>query len=253
MKFLVTNDDGITAPGIRAVVETLRGLGEVVVVAPDKERSGTGHAITFQQPLRITETEDFKGVQGCFVVDGSPVDCVKIAIQGMGYGPDLVVSGINLGANLGTDVLYSGTVGAAFEAAILGFPALAVSLCGKASYLPTASFFLERMLKENPFPYPKGGVLNMNVPALSIEEVAGFLPVALGVRVYNNIFEKRVDPRGRPYYWLGGFPATHEELKEDVDIGAIEKGYVSLTPLCVDRTDYACLDAWLKKETLSSS
>lgn len=240
MKFLVTNDDGIDASGIKYLVDSLQDYGEVCVVAPSQERSGTGHAITTHQPLRLTKVERFPGVES-YMVDGTPTDCVKMALQALGYQPDLVVSGINLGANLGTDVLYSGTVAAAIEGVICGFPAMAVSLCGEASFLPTATEYLQRIIFEVRLPMPRDGLLNINVPAIPLNEIRGVQATRLGVRVYNNTFEKRFDPRGLPYYWMGGSPANLHG-QEGVDHFAVENGYVSVTPIHFDLTNYGLLN-----------
>jgi len=159
MKILVTNDDGIFAPGIRSLANALASFGEVHVVAPTQEQSGTGHAITVHRPLRLSAVTAIPGVESCHMLDGTPADCVKMAIQGMGLTPDIVVSGINLGANLGTDVLYSGTVSAAIESVILGIPAIAVSLCGAHSMLSTAEEVVRKTFLEIKKRLPSDGLL----------------------------------------------------------------------------------------------
>ncbi len=238
MRFLVTNDDGIYAPGIKALAQTLNAFGEVIIIAPDQERSGVGHGITVHHPLRVEKVELFPEVRECYMVDGTPADCVKIAIQGLDIQPDMVVSGINLGANLGTDVLYSGTVSAAIEGVLLGVPSLAISVCKNISYLPTATYFLTRLLFELKTPLPKDGLLNVNVPALRQDEVKGILATKLGVRLYKNEFVKRLDPQGKAYYWMKGVPYAPAS-ESDHDHVAIEQGYVSVTPIQFDLTYHA--------------
>jgi len=240
MKILVTNDDGIFAPGIRSLANALASFGEVHVVAPTQEQSGTGHAITVHRPLRLSAVTAIPGVESCHMLDGTPADCVKMAIQGMGLTPDIVVSGINLGANLGTDVLYSGTVSAAIESVILGIPAIAVSLCGAHSMLSTAEEVVRKTFLEIKKRLPSDGLLNINVPALPLESIKGIKATTLGIRQYNNTFEKRLDPRGVPYYWMGGNPASSSS-ETDNDHMAIEEGFVSVTPIHFNLTYYKVL------------
>ena len=245
MRILLSNDDGIHARGLRMLVESVGSLGEVVVVAPDRERSATGHSITVHRPLRAKKI----GIPGFAVqswaVDGTPADCVKLAIEDLLVDPpDLVISGINLGPNLGTDVLYSGTVSAAMEGAINGFPAVAVSLASYCyqDFTPSGGFIrkLVPLLREAGL--PRNMLLNINIPGT--EQPRGVKITRLGNRRYVNIFEKRTDPRGRIYYWMAGEPLEAEEDKEDgcgTDVDAVKNNYISITPLQLDLTDYATI------------
>jgi 5'-nucleotidase len=249
MRILASNDDGIHARGMRILVGCLTALGDVFIVAPDRQRSATGLSITMHRPLRVKKVKipGFK-VTG-WAVDGTPADCIKLAIEDLLEGPpDLVVSGINLGPNLGNDILYSGTVSAAIEGAINGFPALAVSLASYSSEdYSGASIFLKNFLPV----LAKGGLrpgtlLNINVPAT--ERPCGVKITRLGSRRYVNIFEKRVDPRGRLYYWLAGEPVEPEDGAVETDVEAVKNNYISITPLQLDLTDYKAFD-WLKHLT----
>ncbi len=240
MRFLVTNDDGIYAPGIRTLVETLTSFGEVVVVAPHQERSGVGHGITVNHPLRVHQIELFQDVPECYMVDGTPADCVKLAIQGLDRKPDLVVSGINIGANLGTDVLYSGTVSAAMEGTLLGIPSMAISLCKTEEFLATAAHYVAYLLFDRKIPFPSDGLLNVNVPSLPTKQVKGIRTTKLSIRLYNNEFDKRQDPQGKSYYWMKGIPYAPES-GQDHDHVAIDQGFVSVTPIHFDLTHHAFL------------
>ncbi|HHT42691.1 MAG TPA: 5'/3'-nucleotidase SurE [Firmicutes bacterium] len=248
MKFLVVNDDGITAPGLAALKEVLEGRGEVVVIAPQDQHSGMSHAITLYQPIRLRKQE-----QG-YTVTGTPADCVKMAVHGLGYKPDLILSGINNGANLGMDVLYSGTVAAALEGVLNGIPSIAVSLCGALEFLPSATQILEELLfaepgfVNKPELMPQGGVININIPALPRENIRGVLFTSLGVRRYEGILDRRSDPRGGCYYWLGGTPGILESDDLDIDLVAVDQGYVSITPLKLDLTYYEELERLRKQK-----
>ena len=207
MKILVCNDDGIWAKGISELAKAMQSMGEITVVAPDVERSATGHAITIHDPLRVRETtlweSDIKG----YSLTGTPADCVKFGVSMiMDEPPDLVVSGINRGPNLGTDVLYSGTVSAAIEGAILGIPAMAVSLDSydDEDYSFAAQAALEIAKKIVEYHLPADILLNVNVPAISGNLCKGIKVTKLGVRKYKENYIKRVDPRGGVYYWLNG-------------------------------------------------
>ncbi|NLJ80989.1 MAG: 5'/3'-nucleotidase SurE [Firmicutes bacterium] len=238
MKLLVVNDDGIHAPGLGALLESTAKHGQTTIIAPHQERSGMSHAITVNRPLRLTQVK-----QG-YVLDGTPADCVKMGLLGLKLQPDFVLSGINGGANLGTDVLYSGTVSAALEAVLLGVPALAFSLCGSSCFLETATHYVSQLLFEKPGILfqpdliPKDGILNINIPALPIQEIKGLRITRLGVRKYKEILEERVDPRGVSYYWMGGRPAFLEAEEKDIDLVAVEQGYISVTPLQFDLTNH---------------
>jgi 5'-nucleotidase len=230
---LVTNDDGIHAPGIAALATALDTAGEVWVVAPDRERSAVGHALTLHRPL----TADQLGPRR-FAVNGTPSDCVNLALLGLlPVRPQLVVAGVNAGSNLGDDVTYSGTVSAALEAALLGVPGLAVSLVqptGPASYRPAAraAARLTRLLLRDP---ARGAtLLNVNVPP---GQPRGVKLTRLGRRLYSEKVVERRDPRGRRYFWIGVGPPAWE-AGEDTDYAAVHAGYVSVTPLVLDLTDY---------------
>jgi len=239
---LLTNDDGIYAPGIHALrtrLESIAGL-EVWAVAPDRERSASGHAITMYRPLFPLKADIAGALSPCYSVTGTPADSAKLAIEALlPRRPDLVISGINRGANLGTDLFYSGTVAAALEGPILGIPAIAASLDSWDSqdYSVAADFasdLAQKVLKEG---LPEGTLLNVNVPALARAEIKGVRVTKMGRRLYRDQWDRRTDPRGRTYYWLAG------ELMEldndpDSDVATVEAGYISLTPIHLDLTRY---------------
>lgn len=244
---LVTNDDGVTAPGLLALVKSLRDLGKITVLAPDRNWSASGHVKTLHRPLRAREVELEDGTPA-LASDGAPSDCVALAVLGLIKEEiDLVVSGINPNANLGHDVTYSGTVTAAMEAVIWGIPGLAVSLdspenhLGQLEYAPAAR--LARRVAERVL---EGGissevVLNLNVPGTPEEEINGLQVTRQGLRVYHDELVIRQDPRGTPYYWIGGDPPTGVP-DTGTDIGALAAGYASLTPLRLDLTSHRSLD-----------
>jgi 5'-nucleotidase len=237
---LVTNDDGITAPGLFALVEALRELGEVSVLAPDRNWSASGHVKTLHRPLRVKEVKLQDG-SPALASDGAPSDCVALAVLGLISDLDLVVSGINPNPNVGHDVTYSGTVTAAMEAVIWGLPGLAVSLespenhLGLVDYAPAADIakkVADAMLTRE---MPPETVLNLNVPGLPLQEIKGLQVTRQGLRVYHDELLVRTDPRGIPYYWIGGDPPTGVP-DQGTDIGALKAGYASLTPLKLDLT-----------------
>lgn len=237
---LVTNDDGITAPGLFALVDALRELGEVSVLAPDRNWSASGHVKTLHRPLRAKEIKLQDGTPA-LASDGAPSDCVALAVLGLVSDVDLVVSGINPNPNVGHDVTYSGTVTAAMEAVIWGIPGLAVSLespenhLGEVDYAPAALIatkVAELMLSSH---MPADIVLNLNVPGLPLPEIKGLQVTRQGLRVYHDELLIRSDPRGVPYYWIGGDPPTGIP-DQGTDIGALKAGYASLTPLNLDLT-----------------
>ena len=243
---LVTNDDGVTAPGLFALVIALRGLGDVSVLAPDRNWSASGHVKTLHRPLRVKEIQLQDGSRA-LASDGAPSDCVALAVMGILSDIDLVVSGINPHANIGHDMTYSGTVTAAMEAVISGLPGLAVSLDspdnhpGELDYEPAAEYarrVAELILKKK---FPKEVVLNLNVPYLPLKEIKGMQVTRQGLRIYHDELIKRDDPRGVPYYWLGGDPPGGI-LEQGTDYGAIKSGYASLTPLNLDLTAEDSLD-----------
>ncbi|WP_406678542.1 5'/3'-nucleotidase SurE [Moorella sp. ACPs] len=241
MVILVTNDDGIHATGIKALSLALTAIGKVVVVAPEKERSAIGHGITMHKPLRVTEVPWEEPIGKGLAINGTPADCVKLALDALLDEPAaMVVSGINRGENLGTDVLYSGTVSGAIEGCINGLPSLAVSLVGEEEFDFTfAASFTARLAREIlNRGLPQGTLLNVNVPHLPEAEIKGIAITRLGRRRYINTVSGRKDPRGRAYYWLAG---EKEDLDQgpDTDIGALRCGFISLTPLQLDLTHYA--------------
>ncbi len=242
MQILVTNDDGVSAPGLLALAQALRALGEVTVLAPDHNWSASGHVKTMERPLRVRETRLADG-SPAYASDGAPSDCVALALLGLlPQKVDLVVSGINPNANLGHDVTYSGTVTAAMEAVIAGVPGIAVSLDsppehGPLDYLPAAEIALRvarRVAREG---LPAGILLNVNVPYLPASEMRGLMITRQGLRVYRDALDRRVDPRGKPYYWIGGEAPTGVD-EAGTDFGALKAGYVSITPLQLDLTAF---------------
>jgi 5'-nucleotidase len=246
VKILLTNDDGINARGIRALVEVLAGTAELYVAAPDRQRSATGHSITVFEPI-ITKRLEIKGVKKAWMIKGTPVDCVKLAISRLiDEDLDLVVSGINHGSNLGTDVLYSGTVSAAAEGLIMGVPAIAVSLTTfdqDADFNFAARFtkkFIKTIMRHGMEPTT---LINLNIPAISAGNIKGIRITRLGVRNYDNLFDERQDPHGNYYYWMGG-GVREEEQEKDSDVLAIEEGYISVTPIHLDLTDYKLIEKY---------
>jgi len=243
LRILVTNDDGIDAPGLLSLQKALRGVGEVTVLAPDHNWSAAGHTKTMHKPLRVDQTTLPDGTLA-YMTTGAPSDCVVLAVLGiLDHQPDLVVSGINQGANVGHDITYSGTVAAAMEAVISGIPALAVSLDSYQSQdfayaarfaARLAKLVLERGLPSNSF-------LNVNVPAVPSDEIAGVKITRLGQRVYHDRLVERQDPRGRNYYWIGGEPPSGVP-EEGTDIWALANNYVSITPLHLDMTEYQMME-----------
>jgi 5'-nucleotidase len=239
----VTNDDGVTAPGLLALAQEMRKIGNVLVLAPDRNWSGQGHVKTIGHPLRVREVQLADG-STAFTSDGAPSDCVALAL--LGYFEkkiDLVVSGINPMPNIGHDVTYSGTVTAAMEAVIGGVPGLAFSLGSKKNHLSLIDYgpaaALARQVVENTLTHslPNGVLLNVNIPYLPLEKIKGYRITSQGTRVYRDRLNVRVDPRGNPYYWISGDPPTGIPT-EGTDYGALASGYVSVTPLQLDLTAY---------------
>ena len=232
---LLTNDDGILARGLATLAETLADLGEVYVVAPDREQNAVGHALTLHRPLRVDRVGERR-----FAINGTPSDCVNLGILGLlPSTPSLVVSGVNHGSNLGDDVTYSGTVSAAMEGTLLGVPSLAVSLVDPESgsfdaAARVARLIARRVLVEG---LPPKTLLNVNIPS---GDVKGIRLTRLGHRVYKEKVVEEVDPRGRTYYWIGAGPPIWED-REATDIAAVREGYVSVTPLHLDLTHYDAL------------
>jgi len=243
-QILVTNDDGIQAPGLLALKQALETMGEVTVLAPERAWSAAGHTKTMHKPLRIWRVTLADGSLA-YATNGTPSDCVSLALLGaIPIQPDLVVSGINLGANMGYDITYSGTVAAAMEAVVAGLPALAVSLDTRdenADYrlaAQVAARLAAQVLKRG---LPPNTLLNLNVPALPADEMRGIRVTRLGRRVYRDVLIERTDPRGQPYYWIGGEPPGGV-VEDGTDVGALAQGYISVTPLSLDMTAYSLLD-----------
>jgi 5'-nucleotidase len=241
MRVLVSNDDGVDAPGIHFLARRLSIVGEVIVVAPDRDRSGASNSLTLDQPIRVTRLDD-----GRYRVAGTPTDCVHLALAGLlDVEPDIVVSGINNSANLGDDVIYSGTVSAAMEGRFLGLPAIAVSLAAKdhkgehyASAAQAALQIMQRLLVD---PLPADTILNVNVPDRPWNDLRGFAVTRLGRRHRSAPCIAQTDPRGRPIYWIGP-PGEAEDDGPGTDFHAVREGYISITPIQVDLTRYQALD-----------
>lgn len=243
---LVTNDDGINAPGLLALAREMRTIGKVSILAPDHNWSASGHVKTMHRPLRVFETSLADGSMA-LASDGAPSDCVALALLGIIEEPiDLVVSGINPHANIGHDVTYSGTVTAAMEAVIGGVPGFAVSLdspdgfTGILDYAPAARIASRIVHSFHKANLPKKTLLNINVPCLSDPQIQGVRLTRLGLRLYRDALDRRLDPRNRPYYWIGGDSPTAVP-DEGTDFAALKSGYVSITPLDLDLTNYKTL------------
>ncbi|GMV31355.1 MAG: 5'-nucleotidase SurE [Rhodanobacteraceae bacterium] len=241
MRVLVSNDDGVDAPGIRVLAERLSAVGSVTVVAPDRDRSGASNSLTLDQPIRVSRMDD-----GRYRVAGTPTDCVHLALAGLlDFQPDIVVSGINNAPNLGDDVIYSGTVSAAMEGRFLGLPAIAVSLAchnHEALHYETAAqaalVLMQRLLVD---PLPADTILNVNVPDRPWNEIRGFAVTRLGRRHRSAPCIRERDPRGRPIYWIG--PAGEaEDDGPGTDFHAVREGSISITPIQVDLTRYQALE-----------
>ena len=246
MKILLSNDDGFLAPGLNVLANVLGEIADITVVAPDRNRSGASNSLTLDNPLRVMTAEN-----GFFSVNGTPTDCVHLAVTGLlKEMPDMVVSGINEGSNLSDDVLYSGTVAAATEGRFLGLASIAVSLAGpKCQYYETAAHIAKILvlhLKKDPL--PKDTILNVNVPDLPLSELRGVQVTRLGTRHIAEPTVKTVDPRGRRIFWIGQ-PGPEEDAGPGTDFYAVNMGYVSITPLHLDLTNYKVfeqLSGWVK-------
>lgn len=245
MHILVSNDDGYRAPGILALVKELMKYHQVTMVAPAEEQSGASHAFTMLKPLMSHRVDRELGLEGvkAYAVTGTPVDCVKLGCFHLDDAmPDAVLSGINRGANLGSDVLYSGTVSAAMEGSLLGIPSIAVSCCSyNPQYYESAARYAMKALNYMcAHPILPHMILNVNVPDLPYEEIKGLKPAQLAIRHYVNAYDQRTDPRGRSYFWLSD--SIEPALEEDTDETWVEKGYASITPISIDMTYREYLD-----------
>lgn len=240
MNILCTNDDGYLATGIRVLASAAGALGSVTLVAPDREQSATSHSLTLHHPLRARRSPD-----GAFVVDGTPTDCVILAVNELlPRRPDVCVSGVNHGPNMGEDVLYSGTVAAAMEATVIGIPAVALSYTGDRheeleGWEPLVQALLEQLLDRRSLPVHT--LFNVNLPGVAPEEVKGVKVTSLGKRRYADSITRAEDPSGREYFWIGGGVANWSG-PEDSDFQAVRDGYVSVTPMHLDLTDYRLLE-----------
>lgn len=245
MKILLSNDDGYLAPGIQVLFKALQQAGfhrELVMMAPDRNRSAASNSLTLLDPLRIqdhTTPEMDEGIK-VYSLNGTPTDCVHLAVNGaLDYQPDIVISGINDGANMGDDVLYSGTVAAATEGRFLGKPSVAVSLCGD-QHFDTAAYVLISFLRDMP-QVSSDTIININVPDIPLEQLKGVQITRLGKRHCSDDVVKQFDPRGKPIYWIG--PAGEaEDGGIGTDFHAVEHGYASVTPLKIDLTHYEMMD-----------
>lgn len=239
MNILLTNDDGIYSQGLWVLYKRLAPKHTITVVAPDRERSAVGHGITLSEPLRATRVEVDGGASG-YAVNGTPVDCIKIGVMEIvSSGPDLVISGINQGANVGVNINYSGTVAAAKEAALYGVPAIAVSIGGyEIVNYDNAALFTERLIESvHQKGLPFGTILNVNFPDVPLAEIKGVRISRQGITCLSENFEKRIDPRNRPYYWYG--PDSRSTFNNpDIDEAALDQNFISITPIKCDMTDY---------------
>lgn len=250
MKILMSNDDGMYAVGISVLARALsNACHEVYIVAPDQERSAAGHSLTLHTPLRVTEIEPRYGAKRCWKTNGTPGDCVKIAINAIleeNELPDMVISGINHGPNLGSDIMYSGTVSCAMEGAVMGYPSLAVSYCGN-DFIPhnfeyTADLIVKFLPKLAEINFPKRTIMNINVPGCKPEDINGVVITTLGSRTYTNEYEKRIDPRGKEYYWMAG-ELVKDGKNDRTDINAIRWNKVSITPVTFEMTHRSIIPA----------
>ncbi|MGB5770956.1 MAG: 5'/3'-nucleotidase SurE [Crocosphaera sp.] len=255
INILISNDDGIFALGVRTLANTLAQAGyNITVVCPDRERSATGHGLTLHRPIRANIVEDFFYPKiTAWSCSGTPSDCVKLGLSTLvETRPDFIVSGINHGPNLGTDVLYSGTVSAAMEGIIEGIPSIAMSLGSYSSreFQPGADFACRLIKQLSKHPLPESTLLNVNIPPVSSDGIAGVMLTRQGLRRYIENFEKRLDPRGKSYYWLAGELVTEIEQPDHIhlpphiptDVQAIQQNYITLTPLQYNLTDVASFE-----------
>ena len=241
MKLLLSNDDGVLARGLEFLTDVCRPIAQVTVVAPDREQSGSSHSLTLGRPLRVTRRQD-----GAIQVDGTPTDCVLLALgELMDEGPDFVFSGINHGPNMGEDVLYSGTVAAAMEGLPFGVPGVAFSLAGdRLDLLDSQHSWLDRLVRgiTRIRDFPKETLLNINLPAIPGDDIKGIRATTLGNRLYSDALLRTKDPWGRPAYWIGGGQSSWSG-RADSDFRAVQEGYISVTPLHLDLTNYELLEA----------
>ena len=239
MKILISNDDGVMAPGIAALEQALSTIADISVMAPDRNRSGASNSLTLSRPLRVRSLDN-----GRYSVEGTPTDCVHLALTGfLESGFDMVVSGINHGANLGDDIIYSGTVAAAMEGRSLGLPAIAVSMVGEnIHHFQTGALIVKQLvMKLSTHRLPSQTILNVNVPDLPLDEIKGIQVTRLGSRHTAAPIQKELDPRGHAMYWIGP-PGQEADCGPGTDFCAVKQGYVSITPLHLDMTHYKIFD-----------
>jgi 5'-nucleotidase len=240
VRLLCTNDDGYLAVGLQVLAEAARTLGEVTIVAPDREQSATSNSLTIHHPLRVRRASD-----GAMVVDGTPTDCVILAVgELLGQRPDVCLSGINHGPNMGEDVLYSGTVAGAMEATVLGIPAIALSYAGDRyeeleGWVPPIAALLSSILGQKGF--PEDTLLSVNLPPIAPSKVKGVRVTSLGRRRYSESLTRAKDPSGREYFWIGG-GVTSWHGTADSDFRAVQDGFISVTPLHLDLTNYSLIE-----------
>jgi len=253
MRILISNDDGVMAPGILALASSLASIAEIDVIAPDRNRSGASNSLTLAHPLRVRRLDN-----GYYSVEGTPTDCVHLALTGYIEEPlDMVVSGINDGANLGDDILYSGTVAAAMEGRFLGLPAIAISMVGNniKHYDTAAEIARQLVVKLQKHSLPSQTILNVNVPDLPLREIKGFEVTRLGSRHRAEPMIKATDPRGRSVYWVGP-PGAEADAGPGTDFYAVSQARVSITPLHLDMTHYKIFDqvaAWIDGLTMDGA
>ena len=244
INILVTNDDGVYSYGLKALAREMRKIGNVFIVAPVSEKSATGHSLTLHRPLRVRKI----GRDQTYAVNGTPTDCVNLALNGLlRVRPQIVVSGINIGANLADDITYSGTVAAAMEATLQGVPALAVSIAGRSKlYFTSARDIALKLVKKIiKAPLPQNVLLNINVPNRAGNKIKGYRFTRQGKRQYGDSIIEKVDPRGEKYYWIGGDILGDKPI-ENSDIQAVSEGYISITPIQLDLTAYSFLKKMAK-------
>lgn len=236
MRILLTNDDGIYAKGLRTLIERLSGDHDVYVIAPSVEQSAKSHSITMHHPIMVKSVDLYENVKAAYAIGGTPADCVKIAIEELlDFKPDLVISGINDGPNLGNDIIYSGTVAAAVEGSFYDVNSVAVSLSGRSNteFRVAADFIADNLEAFAKMNLPLDTAINVNVPCLPAEEIKGTKVTSVGIRKYANTFDHRHTPRGEAYYWLAGQPLEADQ-NGDSDIKAVKEGYISVTPIRFD-------------------
>lgn len=262
LKILLTNDDGFDAIGLKALIETLKDIARIVVVAPAKNKSACGHSLTLDRPLRMIYVEDdfYK------IDDATPTDCVFLSLGNLfkeEYNPDLVISGINIGANMGEDITYSGTCSAAMEAVLHGIPAISISQVCKSMCQNTENIWdfelakdtivkLVKLIESSSFPLDNRKFLNVNIPPIKLKECKGFKITKAGYREYFTDSARHLNPRGEEFYWIGLHPLRWQEsINKDCDFEAIKEGFVSISPIHLDMTSYKDINnlkTWLNKD-----